>query len=518
MSDGNKLAPCLMVQGTCSSAGKSMVVTALCRYFNKLGYKVAPFKSQNMSLNSVVTPEGDEIGTAQGVQAEAAGIEPHVDMNPILLKPEGHRKSQVVVLGAPIGRMSAVEYHRKKVELKPVIIESLERLRTNNDIVIIEGAGSPAEINLKAHDIVNMYVAGLADAAVLLVGDIDRGGVFASLVGTIELLTPEERERVAGFVINKFRGDPTLLSPGFDFLLERTGIPVLGVLPWLENLGLADEDSTGLEKRLYEQKKRQQTKSHHQAHLFIEVVRFPHLSNYDEFLLLEDQPNVTLSFVSDPEKSKNPDLLILPGSKSTISDLGWFLESGWKDVLEAYLAQEGRVLGICGGCQMLGRWIDDEAAYESDGDSIPGLGFLDLYTKFHQTKTTAKVEGSFLQDCFLGRAGSAFSGYEIHMGTPFETKSITEKSSYMKITTRNHQLVNVLDGAGEGRVFGTMIHGLLKDPEICSFLLKFLGGEVDEFKDRTQQTYDRLADSIASSLDGEALHRMVGIKGPLATD
>ena len=331
------LARTLMVQGTASSVGKSLLVAALCRLFRQDGYDVAPFKSQNMALNSAVTPDGLEIGRAQAVQAEAAGLAASVDMNPILLKPEGPQRSQVVVLGRPQATLSAREYQDYKPELQSVVAGSLERLRRRHQLVIIEGAGSPAEINLKARDLVNMHVARLADAPVLLVGDIDRGGVFAALVGTLELLEPDERARVAALVINNFRGDLGLLEPGLDFIRQRTGKPVLGVVPHVPRLRIADEDSVSLETR---RARRRPSR----AELDIVVVRFPQMSNYDDVLELEHECGVTVRFAQEPAELRGADLLILPGSKSTLSDLGWLRRSG----LSAQIARQAHSGGARG--------------------------------------------------------------------------------------------------------------------------------------------------------------------------
>lgn len=348
----NGLAPTIMVQGTASSAGKSLLVTALCRFFRREGLRVAPFKSQNMALNSAVTVDGLEIGRAQAVQAEASGILSCVDMNPILLKPESDRRSQVVVLGKLIGSMTATEYHEYKPRLSTVIAESLTRLRVDYDLVVIEGAGSPAEINLKSRDIVNMHVAKLADAPVLLVGDIDRGGVFGSFVGTMELLEPDERARVAAFVVNKFRGDMALLKPGLDFLTERTGKPVLGVVPYIQGLRIADEDSVSLEDRMARRRPSQQE-------IDIVVVRLPRLSNYDDVEALEHEAGVVVRFVEQPDEIQGADLVILPGSKNTVSDLSWLRTRGIAGAIEARAHVGKPILGICGGCQMLGEVIDD---------------------------------------------------------------------------------------------------------------------------------------------------------------
>jgi len=344
------LAPTLMIQGTASSVGKSLLVTALCRFFRREGVRVAPFKSQNMALNSAVTPDGFEIGRAQAVQAEAAGLEPAVEMNPILLKPEGESRAQVVVMGKPIGSMPALDYHAHKPRLKAIIADCLDKLRRQYELVIIEGAGSPAEINLKDRDIVNMHVARVADAPVLLVGDIDRGGVFAAFIGTLELLEPDERERVAAFIVNKFRGDVALLQPGLDFLTQRTGKPVLGVVPYVAKLRIADEDSVSLEDRVGRKRPGREQ-------LDIAVVRLPRISNYDDVEALEHESGVVVRFVERPEEARGADLVILPGSKHTCSDLAWLRSTGIGHVIEERAQSSQPVLGICGGCQMLGEVI-----------------------------------------------------------------------------------------------------------------------------------------------------------------
>ena len=343
----NAPARTLMVQGTASSVGKTLIVAALCRIFHREGLSVAPFKAQNMALNSFVTSDGGEIGRAQAVQAEAAGIDPRVEMNPILLKPEGGMRSQVVVLGKPLGRMTWSEYQQLKPEFVRIVADSLHSLRAKHDLIIIEGAGSPAEINLAGQDLVNMHVAAEAEAPVLLVGDIDRGGVFAHLVGTMELLAPADRERVAGFLINKFRGDVALLAPGLEFLRERFRVPVLGVIPYLERLRIADEDSVALEDR----RNRRATGL---GQIDIAVIKLPRISNYDDFLALEHEDGVTVRFVEEPREMAGADLAIIPGSKSTIADLGWLHESGFALAIVDRAREGGLIAGICGGCQMLG--------------------------------------------------------------------------------------------------------------------------------------------------------------------
>jgi adenosylcobyric acid synthase len=420
-----------------------------------------------MALNSAVTPDGCEIGRAQAVQAEAAGLPPSVEMNPILLKPEGDSRSQVVVLGKPIGSMSALEYHAHKPELKAVIGECLQRLRTQHELVVIEGAGSPAEINLKPRDIVNMFVAELADAPVLLVGDIDRGGVFASFVGTLELLPKDERERIAAFVVNKFRGDVRLLEPGLEFLTARTGKPVLGVIPYVTRLRIADEDSVSLEDRAGRRRAGP-------GLLDIAVVRLPRISNYDDVEALEHEPGVVVRFADRPAEVRGADLVILPGSKSTAADLAWLRSSGIAEVV-AERARDGEpVLGICGGCQMLGQALEDPYGVESPEARVQGLGLLPLRTRFAPTKTTAQVRARVRDASFLGRGGDhELFGYEIHMGM---LEHAPDARAPFTIAQRNGRQERAPDGAvdASGAVVGTMLHGLFENASLRAGLLRFL--------------------------------------------
>ena len=507
------LAPTIMVQGTASSAGKSLLVTALCRFFRREGLRVAPFKSQNMSLNSAVTADGLEIGRAQAVQAEASGILSSVDMNPILLKPEGDRRSQVVVQGKPIGSMTATEYHAYKPRLMPVIEESLTRLRTDYDLVVIEGAGSPAEINLKDRDIVNMHVAKLADAPVLLVGDIDRGGVFASFVGTLELLEPDERARVAAFVVNKFRGDLALLAPGLDFLTERTGKPVLGVVPYIKALRIADEDSVSLEERMARRRPSGQE-------LDIVVVRLPCLSNFDDVETLEHEAGVVVRFVEQPEDIHGADLVILPGSKSTVADLSWLRTRGIADAIEKR-AQVGKpILGICGGCQMLGELIDDPHEVESTDIQVRGLGLLALRTRFEREKVTAQVQARVLRPSFLSNDEAVeeeIHGYEIHMGM---VESRHPPAGLFEIHARNGHAERCMDGvmSSDGMIVGTMVHGLFENEIIRKRTLAFLrmrkgisAGTTVRLMSSKQAEYDRLEAVIREHIDCELLWRLTGL-------
>ena len=401
-------AKTLMIQGTASSVGKSVMVTALCRIFRQDGFKVAPFKAQNMALNSFVTREGGEIGRAQAVQAEAAGIEPSVDMNPVLLKPEAEAKSQVIVLGKVAKNLEASHYYDYTPHLLEVIEDSLNRLRSTYDIVVIEGAGSPAEINLKEREIVNMRVARMANAPVLLVGDIDRGGVFASIIGTLELLTQEERDLVKGLVINKFRGDLALLKPGVDFLEKRTDKPVLGVIPYFRGINIAQEDSVYLDEKPMVSSNRG---------LNVAIIRLPHISNYDDFDPLEEM-DCTVRYISEPSELGNPDLIILPGTKSTIADLNYLRQQGLAQAVIQQAKASTPLIGICGGYQMLGKTINDPHKVESSESSVAGLGLLDIKTTFGQIKTTTQIGAKVVANkgLFEGLKGVEITGYEIHMG------------------------------------------------------------------------------------------------------
>jgi adenosylcobyric acid synthase len=506
-------AQTLMVQGTASSVGKSLLVTALCRIFRQRGLRVAPFKSQNMALNSFVTPDGGEIGRAQAVQAAAAGIEPVVEMNPILLKPEGHGRSQVVVLGKPRGSMTFGEYHRLKPELCGIIARSIRRLREDYEVVVIEGAGSPAEINLTSFDIVNMHVAEAADAPVILAGDIDRGGIFAHFVGTMELIEPAHRKRVAAFLINKFRGDIALLKPGLDFLVRRFNIPVLGVVPYIHRLRIADEDSVALEDR-------RNRRVQFATQLDIAVVRLPSISNYDDFLALEYEDGVVVRFIESPEEAAGADLVVLPGSKNTVADLDWLGRVGLKQAIIARARRRRPVLGICGGCQMLGESIEDPGGVESSARRAAGLGLLALRTCFEQSKLTARVRARLEGASFLtGAIGleDEISGYEIHMGRMERTREV---AAPFRILSRNDVAQETPDGAiGEdGAVVGTMLHGIFENESLRAMLLQGLRERKGLAKPDAQRAvpaaeaeYDRLAAIVKANIDCAQLVRIAGI-------
>jgi adenosylcobyric acid synthase len=434
-------ARALMVLGTASHVGKSLLTAGLGRIFSDDGICVAPFKAQNMSLNSAATPDGSEIGRAQALQAEACRVVPRAGMNPVLIKPSSDTASQVVLLGRVWGQVTASDYHLRRVEaLFPAVLESYRALAAQHDLMLLEGAGSPAESNLQKHDIVNMRMAHAADAACLLVGDIDRGGVFASLLGTMELLAPEDRARIRGFAINKFRGDVELLRPGVVAMEERIGIPCVGVVPYLRDHGLEEEDSVSMEDRRRAWPDRS---SASERPLRIGVIAVPHMANFTDFDALAVEPSASVAFLEDPCDAALADVLILPGSKQTLDDLQWMLERGFGRAIDEYA---GPIIGICGGYQMLGLSIDDPLGVESEGRrrSMPGLGKLKVRTVMRGEKTVRRATGrTTMWDA------PPFSGYEIHMG---ETTG---------------------PDCGEGRVWGTYIHGLFDDDAFRHSFLKF---------------------------------------------
>ncbi len=495
-------AKVLMVQGTSSSVGKSLVVAGLCRLLRQEGYRVAPFKAQNMALNAAVTREGLEIGRAQAVQAEAAGVEASVDMNPLLLKPEGDSRCQVVLLGRPLESLHARDFYRQRGQFWTSICDSLERLREQYDLVVIEGAGSPAEVNLREGDLVNMRVALHAQAPVLLVGDIDKGGVFASLVGTLALLEPEERALVRGFLINKFRGDIALLRSGLRMLEERTGVPVLGVIPYLHNLLVSQEDSAGLEAG-----------STGTGLLDIAVIRLPRIANFDDFDLLGAEPAVGLRFVDDPMKLGRPDLVILPGSKGTVTDLLYLRETGLARAIVALASTGTPVLGICGGYQMLGERILDPEGVESAEPEMPALGLLPATTTFASEKRTVKVSARVVAASgpLAPARGEEVGAYEIHMGT-----TLHEGAPLFQIREGGQATPEGCMADG-GLVMGSYLHGIFENESIRRALVRWLverrglpavpaGGAVAT----REAEYDRLADHLRQHLD---LPSLLGIAG-----
>ena len=495
----------LMVQGTASSVGKSLLVTALCRIYARRGLRVAPFKSQNMALNSAVTSDGGEIGRAQYVQAEAARTPASVDMNPILLKPEGLSTSQVVVRGRVLATMHFRDFHRCKPELRSVVGESLDRLRATHDLVIIEGAGSPAEVNLKDRDLVNMWVAERADSKVLLVTDIDRGGAMAALVGTLELLEPPERARVGALVVNKFRGDPSLFADGVRFLERRTGVPVAGVITHLGDAGIASEDSLDLQPR------RDRLAS---SGARIAIIKLPRLSNFDEFESLAREPGVEVRWVEQPADLAGASLVILPGTKCTTDDLAWLRRTGIAGAVVRHADAGGPVLGICGGFEILGDRIFDPEAVESRVPDALGLALLPVTTRFHRDKVTTPVRLQLGDSLPLldAAAGLAVDGYEIHCGRVAVAHGTR---TFGRVVQRGDQHVDEPAGAVSSTraVAGTLMHGLFEDPRVRRVLLASLGVATAGNTARTDggpDPYDAIADHFAASLDLALLDRLMG--------
>lgn len=499
-----------MVLGTGSHTGKTVVAAALCRILAQDGHRVAPFKAQNMSLNSFVTAGGGEISRGQVLQAQAAGVEPSTDMNPILLKPSSDEKAQVVLNGRSVGHMGAEEYHSRKHEFLPHALAALQRLRDLFDVVVLEGAGSPAEINLKEEDITNMRMAEAADARVLLVGDIDRGGVFASLLGTIQLLEDRERERVDGFVINKFRGARSLLEGGLDFLHEKTGIPVAGVIPYIRDLGLDEEDTVNLEALRARPTGREDVE--------IVVIHLPHISNATDFEPLAAEPGVHLRYVTRPENTGRPDALILPGSKSPSSDLSYLRDSGM-DRLVVDLARRGvPVIGICGGYQMLGLEISDPGGYDSTPERVAGLGLLGVTTTMRPEKETHRVEvRAVVPIPMLGldSHAPAFEGYEIHMG-----ESVFPGEPAFLVSRLSSGAGSVPDGAVHPSldVFGCYVHGLFDNALVRLGFINFLRARsglpgvhaTTDWSAYREERLDRLARTVRESVSMRAVCLMLG--------
>ncbi len=506
MSGEARLAPVLLVAGTASSVGKSVLVTALCRIFRQDSVQVAPFKAQNMSNNAAVTVDGLEIGRAQAEQARAAGLEPTVEMNPVLLKPQGDRTSQLVLRGRPAGRLHSADFPSRKRDLWPDAARALDTLRARFDLVIAEGAGSPAEPNLRAGDLANMRVARHARGPALIVGDIDRGGVFAHLLGTLELLPPEDRALVRGFIINRFRGDPSLLGPAIEELEERTGVPVLGVIPWIHDVGVAEEDAVALERPATP------PAGDKQPEVDIAVVQLPRIANFDDFDPLAREPGVRMRYVRSAEDFGRPDLAVLPGTKATAADLAWLRERGLDRAIEAHAAGGGAVLGICGGLQMLGERLIDEDGVEAAPDTaLPGLALLPIETRFSAAKTTRRASGEVAASAgpWAEAAGLPVEGYEIHMG---ESAASREDAVHPLLRLGGHP-----DGAIslDGRVAGTYLHGLLHNDDLRAALLRALGrtgGGIEASEEqRREQAFDRLAATVREHLDMPRVRALVGL-------
>lgn len=495
------MAKPIMIQGTMSNVGKSLIVAGLCRVFKQDGYRVAPFKSQNMALNSFITNENLEMGRAQVVQAEACGIEPSVCMNPILLKPVTDMGSQVIINGEVVGNMRAMDYFKRKKEYIPVIESAYKKLSDEYDIVVIEGAGSPAEINLKQDDIVNMGMAKIANSPVLLAGDIDKGGVFAQLIGTVELLEKEEQERIKGLIINKFRGDKKILEPGLQMIAERCGKEVLGVIPYMD-IDIEEEDS------LAESLGRKEAR----GAIDIAVIKLPKISNFTDFQALELNSLVSVRYVENSDELKNPDVIILPGTKNTMKDMKWLRECGLEAAILKLYEKGTIIFGICGGYQMLGEKIEDVYGVEGTG-TMRGLGLLPMITYFEPEKTRTRTEGRVekLKGAFKDLSDKRVRGYEIHMG-----KSILDRDracSFLRLDGKS-------DGCCSGNVIGTYVHGIFDEEDFRSAFINIIcdrkgidysNTENISYKEYKEQQYNKLADILRESLDMDSIYNIINI-------
>ncbi len=497
-----------MVQGTMSSVGKSLTVAALCRIFREDGWRVAPFKAQNMALNSFATRDGREVGRAQAMQADAAGVDVTVEMNPVLIKPEADAVAQIVVMGKPWARLPAGEYMRRRSELWEIVTQALDSLRAQYDVVVVEGAGSPAELNLRGGDLVNMAIAAYADAPVLLTGDIDRGGIFAQLLGTHMLLEESERRLVKGFIVNKFRGEPRLFEDGVRILEEKSGVPVLGVMPFIHDLHIADEDSVELDAPTRGEQAR--------ALLDIAVVRLPHMSNFDDFDPLRGEADVAVRFVDRVEDLHTPpDLVILPGTKTTSADFEFLRARGLAARIVKLAEQGTPVLGICGGYQMLGTDIHDPLHTESGAEHVSGLGLLPTVTSFAADKQTVRTRGHIAVDrgLFAHARGRQVTGYEIHMG-----QTQVQGEPLIHVAARGDQAADASDGAvdASGWVAGTYFHGLFDDDGLRDTLLTNLAarrhaerGTAAPF-DR-EAMYARIAQVARRNLRMDEIYALAGL-------
>lgn len=494
----------LMVQGTTSDAGKSILVTALCRILHRHGVSVAPFKPQNMALNSAVTPDGGEIGRAQAVQAEACGLAPSVEMNPVLLKPNSDLGAQVIVLGKAVGNWQAQGYHKLKPSLLNEVLKAHQALQNKYQVVVVEGAGSPAEINLRDNDIANMGFAEPADCPVIIVADIDRGGVFAHLVGTYELLSDTEKKRVKGFVINRFRGDIALLQSGLTWLEEKTGVPVLGVIPYIMDLHVEAEDALNFN---------QVSGSDEQLNVVIPV--YPRASNHTDFDVLRLHPNIHCQLVRQPKDMKKADLIILPGSKNVRGDLQWLKDQGWEEVIQRHLRYGGKVMGICGGYQMLGQWIHDPDAIESEAGSSKGLGLLDIETTLTPEKMLRNVSGVCVSETFTNES-MPIKGYEIHAGRS-EGKDLEQPLFRLAYSDDPGQTQEFHDGAmnADKNVIGTYLHSVLDESGFLQWVMKWAGLDAQQaefdYQAFRQQEFDRLADAVEEAIPFERLKALLSL-------
>ncbi len=487
-----------MFVGTSSDSGKSVLAAAFCRILKRRGMRVAPFKAQNMALNSGVTPEGHEMGRAQIVQAEAAGIAPHADMNPILLKPTSELGSQVIVHGIACGNMDAAAYYENKKRLWPAVTESYDRLAAQYDVIVLEGAGSPVEVNLKQNDIVNMAMAEYADASVVLVADIDRGGVFASIVGTVELLEERERQRLAGFIINKFRGDQTLLRDGLDFIKQKTGFPVLGVVPMLRDLYLPGEDSVALDRKCLEQPT-------NTLALSAGIIRLPHMANYTDFDPLELDPRFSIEYVLSTKSLGGHDIIIVPGSKNVPYDMDFLRRSGLAGAVLRYVQAGGRIVGVCGGYQMLGRKIRDPHGVESkELSEVAGLGLLPITTIFEPAKITRQVNAAVTLPGL--KSPAVLTGYEIHMG-----RSLLDEGGDCHIQ-------EFLAANPDGRVWGSYVHGLFDSDQMRDALLAWTCGSEEgaslssfSYQAFKEYNYDLLASTVEKQVDVKSILKKLAL-------
>lgn len=503
-------AKVLMVMGTSSSAGKSLLTAALCRCFARRDVRVAPFKAQNMSNNAAVCVDGGEIGRSQALQAQAAGVTPHTDMNPILLKPEGETHSQVIVNGRPLQTLEATDYFQRRKQLWPYVTAALDRLREQYDLVIIEGAGSPAELNLADVEMVNMSVARYCQAPVLLIGDIERGGVFAQLLGTLWLLPPEDRQLMCGLIVNKFRGDLGLFERGVELLEERGGVPVLGVLPWVQSLRLPEEDAATIDDQTPDDT------ADSGCYIDIAVIRLPHIANFDDFDALSADNAVRLRYVQAIEDIGCPNVVILPGTKNTLGDLQWLRESGIADTLQSLATRNVAIVGICGGYQMLGRRIHNPNRLESQCEVIDGLGLLDIETTFEVKKFTSQVQMVITNDLIApGTRGATLCGYEIHIGrTETSTPWLSRISA--DINSAVERADDQPDGAQseDGRIWGCYLHGLFQNDDFRNAWLAKFGVTASTRRstsanEATERSLDRMADAVEAHVDLDRVWSMI---------
>lgn len=523
-------AKAIMIQGTGSDVGKSVIAAALCRILSQDGYRVAPFKSQNMALNSYVTKEGFEMGRAQVAQAEAAGIEPMVEMNPILLKPMGDARSQVVVMGKPFKNMSAKEYYRDRDSFLDIIKDAYNVLKNRFDIIVIEGAGSPSEINIKKRDIVNMKMAEMANAPVILVTDIDRGGSFAWIVGTIQLLTEEERERVSGVIFNKFRGDIEILKPGYKMLEDIIDKPVLGTIPFMKDVHIEDEDSVALDK-VQNNQQSNNLSNNNGDNLIVTVVKLPRISNFTDFDPLNREPGITLQYAKEAMELKDADLIILPGTKGTINDMKFLAESGMSEVIKKKAKTGTMIIGICGGYQMLGIEIRDALQVESSDSLVQGLSLINTITDFCEGKVTHQSKAEIIPGSLPFNVNGQVSGYEIHMGTTRvidsneKKEEVTEawSSPFLNIIERSTKSVNVNDGFTmfnkDQFIIGTYMHGIFDNDNFRSELIKHLANKkgveiaTDSVNlsttEKKEEGFKELETIIRSSLNMDEIYKII---------